>query len=64
MQRGEAFWGMWDSIYADQGHLDDPHLWERARLLDLDLTRFDDDRRSGAVAERVRADFESGSVPE
>ena len=60
MQRGEAFWGMWDSIYADHGHLDDPHLWERARLLDLDLTRFDDDRRSGAVAERVRADFDSG----
>ena len=33
---------MWDSIYADHGHLDDPHLWERARLLDLDLSRFDD----------------------
>ena len=51
---------MCDSIYADHGHLDDPHLWERARLLGLDLERFDADRRSGAVADRVRADFESG----
>ncbi len=59
-QHTEAFWGMWDSIYADHGHLDDPHLWERARLLDLDLERFDADRRSGDVADRVRTDFESG----
>ncbi len=60
LQGEGAFWGMWDSIYADHGHLDDPHLWERARLLDLDLERFDTDRRSTAVSERVRADFEAG----
>ena len=60
MQRENAFWGMWDSIYADQGHLDDPHLWERARLLELDLARFDADRRAEAVSARVRRDFESG----
>jgi protein-disulfide isomerase len=60
IQRADAFWGMWDSIYADHGHLDDPHLWERARLLGLDLGRFEDDRRSERVAERVRADFETG----
>jgi protein-disulfide isomerase len=59
-QREDAFWGMWDSIYADQGHLDDPHLWERARLLDLDLARFDADRRSAEVADRVRSVFEGG----
>jgi protein-disulfide isomerase len=59
-QRTDAFWGMWDSIYADHSHLDDPHLWERARLLGLDLERFDADRRSAGVGERVRADFESG----
>jgi protein-disulfide isomerase len=59
-QREDAFWGMLDSIYGDQGHLDDPHLWERARLLGLDLTRFDEDRRSAAVTARVRTDFESG----
>jgi protein-disulfide isomerase len=60
LQRPDAFWDMWDSIYRDHGHLDDPHLWERARLLGLDVSRFDDDRRSGSVAERVRADFETG----
>ena len=60
IQRADAFWGMWDSIYADHGHLDDPHLWERARLLGLDLRRFDADRRTEPVAERVRADFETG----
>ena len=60
MQREDAFWGMWDSIYADHGHLDDPHLWRRAEELDLDLDRFEADRRSEAVAARVENDFRSG----
>jgi len=60
LQRREAFWAMVDSIYADLGHQDDPHLWARARALELDLERFERDRRSQAVAERIRADFESG----
>jgi len=51
------FWEMHDSLFADQGHLDDPHLWERARVLGLDLERFDSDRRSDAVAARVERDF-------
>ena len=51
---------MVDSIYADQGRQDDPHLWERAESLGLELARFDADRRSDAVAGRVRRDFESG----
>lgn len=59
-QREDAFWGMVDAIYADHGHQDDPHLWRRARTLDLDLERFERDRRSGSVAARVRRDFESG----
>jgi protein-disulfide isomerase len=54
------FFAMVDSLYADHGHLDDPHLWERAERLDLDLERFEVDRRSEAVAMRVRRDFESG----
>jgi protein-disulfide isomerase len=54
------FWEMHDSLYADQGHLDDPHLWKRAEELGLDLERFDADRRSDAVAERVERDFRSG----
>jgi protein-disulfide isomerase len=55
-----AFWELHDSLYADQGRLDDPHLWERARRLGLDLDRFEADRRSDAVAERVERDFRHG----
>ncbi len=54
------FFEMVDSLYADRGRVDDPHLWERAERLGLDLARFDADRRSEAVAARVRRDFESG----
>jgi protein-disulfide isomerase len=52
-----AFWSMHDALFADQARLEDPHLWERARSLGLDVERFDADRRSAAVATRVRADF-------
>lgn len=51
-----AFWSMHDALFADQGRQDDPHLWERARALGLDVERFDADRRSEAVAARVRRD--------
>ena len=54
------FWEMHDSLFADQGRLEDPHLWERARALGLDLERFDRDRRGDPVGARVKADFESG----
>lgn len=54
------FFEMVDSLYAERGRVDDPHLWERARALGLDLDRFEADRRSEAVATRVRRDFESG----
>jgi protein-disulfide isomerase len=52
-----AFWEMHDSLYGDQGRLDDPHLWERAERLGLDVDRFEADRRSERVAERVDRDF-------
>lgn len=56
----DAFEAMHIALFADQARLEDPHLWERARRLGLDLARFDADRRSEAVAARVRRDFESG----
>ena len=56
----EAFWRLVDSIYGDQGRVDDPHLWERAKALGLDVERFDRDRRTPALAERVRRDFQGG----
>jgi protein-disulfide isomerase len=55
-----AFFELVDSLYADRGHVDDPHLWQRVEHLGLDLDRFEADRRSDAVATRVRRDFESG----
>jgi protein-disulfide isomerase len=55
-----AFWPMHDALYADQGRLDDPHLWERARALGLDVERFEADRRSPEVAERVARDLRDG----
>jgi protein-disulfide isomerase len=55
-----AFWEFHDSLYADQGRLDDPHLWDRVRRLGLDLDRFEEDRRGEAVAQRVQRDFASG----
>ena len=55
-----SFWPMHESLFADPGHVDDPHLWRRARALGLDLERFEADRRSDALAERVRRDFRSG----
>jgi protein-disulfide isomerase len=54
------FWEMCDSLLVDRGHVDDPHLWERAERFGLDLDRFERDRRSDAAAERVRRDFQSG----
>jgi protein-disulfide isomerase len=56
----EAFWVLVDSIYRDQGRVDDPHLWERAKALGLDIERFERDRRTPALAERIRRDFEGG----
>jgi protein-disulfide isomerase len=59
-QNPDAFWWFVDSIYADLGHQDDPHLWQRVNERGLDLARFELDRRSDEVTARIRVDFESG----
>ena len=51
-----GFWAFADATFADQGRLEDPHLWERAGELGLEIERFDADRRSEAVAARVQRD--------
>jgi protein-disulfide isomerase len=51
-----AFWAFADATYADLGRLEDPHLWDRAGQLGLDVDRFDADRRSEATAARVQRD--------
>ena len=58
--RQGCFFEMVDSLYADRGHVDDPHLWERVEHLGLDLERFEADRRADAVRARIRSDFQSG----
>jgi protein-disulfide isomerase len=58
--RQGAFFEMVDSLYAERGRVDDPHLWERAERFGLDLGRFERDRRSDEARARVRRDFETG----
>lgn len=58
--RQGRFWEMHDALFADPARLEDPHLWERARVLGLDVERFDADRRSDPVIARVRRDFRAG----
>jgi protein-disulfide isomerase len=58
--RQDRFWAMHDALFADPARLEDPHLWQRAQRLGLDLERFDADRRDPAVRERVARDFRSG----
>jgi protein-disulfide isomerase len=53
-----AFWAMHEALFDDPARLEDPHLWERARRLGLDLGRFEADRRSDAVAAAVARDVE------
>ncbi|HZI90033.1 MAG TPA: DsbA family protein [Thermoleophilaceae bacterium] len=54
------FWELHESLMADQSHLDDPHLWRRCEELGIDLDRFESDRRSAEVSNRVQRDFRSG----
>ena len=51
---------MHDALFADQGRLEDPHLWARAERLGLDVDRFDADRRSDAVRERIERGLPRG----
>jgi len=58
--RQGRFWEMYSLLFSAPAQLEDPHLWERAERLGLDVDRFDADRRSEEVAARVRRDFTSG----
>ena len=55
-----AFWAYWDSLLSDRSRVDDPHLWERAERLGIDLDAFEGDRRSAEVEARIKRDFASG----
>lgn len=51
-----AFFRFLEAVYADQGRVDDPHLWAHVEALGLDLQRFETERRSDAVIARVSRD--------
>jgi protein-disulfide isomerase len=54
------FWELHDALFEDPAHTDDPHLWEHAQALGLDLERFERDRRAEDVVARVRAQTRGG----
>jgi protein-disulfide isomerase len=57
--RQDGFWPMHDSLFADPGRIDDPHLWSRAERLGLDVDRFEADRRDPATEAKVTADVQA-----
>lgn len=54
------FWEMHDLLFHGQRALEDGDLRRYARELELDLGRFDRDRESEAVLDRIERDFRSG----
>ncbi len=54
------FWQMHDRLYENQDALDPAGLKSHAQHLQLDLGKLEDSIRSGAVVERIKADFNSG----
>jgi protein-disulfide isomerase len=54
------FWEMHDALFGDQGRQDDPHLWAHAERLQLDVKRFERDRRGPEAAARVAGDTRAG----
>lgn len=54
------YWEMHDLLFEHQGEIDQEHLVEYARELDLDIERFLQELIDGVYEERVRQDFLSG----
>ncbi len=54
------FWNMHELLFHCQKALEDGDLRRYAADLELDVARFDSDRSSSGVLERVRRDVESG----
>jgi protein-disulfide isomerase len=56
----DRFWDMHDLLFHRQTALEDQELRAYASELGLELDRFDSDRRSDAVLERIERDVRSG----
>jgi protein-disulfide isomerase len=51
------FWNMHDYLYEHQQALDDKHLQKYAKIVELDLERFDKDMNNHVHVLRIREDF-------
>jgi protein-disulfide isomerase len=51
------FWNMHDYLYEHQQALDDKHLQKYAKIIELDLERFDKDMKNHAHVLRIREDL-------
>src|SRR5580765_3737760 len=58
--RQGRFWDMHELLFHRQKALEDADLLRYAARLGLDVAAFDRDRTSGAVADRIRRDVDSG----
>jgi protein-disulfide isomerase len=56
----DSFWQMHDTIFENQEQLSTADLSFYAERLGLNLRQFERDRKSEAIAQRVREDFMSG----
>jgi protein-disulfide isomerase len=56
----DQFWTMHDLIFENQDRLTDEDLVGYAEKLGLDVDRFERDMQSEAIAQKVKADFNSG----
>jgi protein-disulfide isomerase len=56
----EKFWEMHDLLFVNQDALEEEDLWQYARALDLDLTKFDEDMSTRKYLPRIKEDFMSG----
>lgn len=58
-QQGK-FWKMHDKVFENQRQLEDKHLRKYARKLELDLDKFDKDRKSSTLEAKVKAQQAQG----
>jgi protein-disulfide isomerase len=56
------FWDMHELLFHRQKALDDDNLRRYAAQLELDVVRFDQDRFSSGLVQRIRRDVESGTT--
>ena len=56
----DAFWPFADAVYADQGRIDDPHLWAKAQELGLDVDPLRRRSPGRGRRERVARDVQDG----